>query len=80
MLSIAPGIAYDMCLSNQIRKVTLGTYLTVQWLRLDAFTAWARGQSLVWKRRSCKLHGTANKKKKKKVTLIKPCHEVRFSK
>ena len=39
--------------------------LVLQWLGLSAFTAQAWVQSLVRELRSCRLHGTAQKKKKK---------------
>ena len=50
-----------------IRKVPGGVLLAVQWLGLSAFTAMAQVQSLVRELRSCKSHGMAKKKKKKKI-------------
>ena len=46
----------------------------VQWLGLHAFTARARVQTLVGKLRFCKPHGTAKKKKRKKVSKVLQYH------
>ena len=49
--------------------------LAVQWLGLGAFTAVAQVQSLVGELRSCKLHGMARPKKKKKKSYLKHTEE-----
>lgn len=55
---------------NEKRKNILGNSLVAQWLRLSAFRAEARVQSLVGDLRSHKLSGAAKKKKKERTHII----------
>ena len=69
---LVPTMGQLLCYVLYLKYSSLGNSLAVQWLGLGAFTARARVQSLVRKRRSHKPRGVA----KKKIEKTPPSHSA----